>query len=98
MGYYPPRVLVADARRLGVKILPLDINESFDNYTVEDGVIRVSFKQLKGMSEEALESILSARKEGKFTSLRDFVLTTNATQPTIALGGDSSVVLKCNLK
>jgi len=83
MGYYPPRVLVADARRLGVKILPLDINESFDNYTVEDGAIRVSFRQLKGMSEEALESILSARKEGKFTSLRDFALMTNATQPII---------------
>ena len=83
MGYYPPRVLVADARRLGVKILPLDINESLGNYTIEDEAIRVSFRQLKGMSEEALESILSARKEDRFTSLRDFVLRTSASQPVV---------------
>ncbi|GAH94501.1 unnamed protein product, partial [marine sediment metagenome] len=59
MGYYPSRVLVADARRSGVSILPLDVNCSSGSYTVENGAIRVSLRQLKGMSEEALESILS---------------------------------------
>jgi len=83
MGYYPPRVLVADAKRFGVEILPPDINNSFDYYTVENGTIRVSLKQLKGMSEEALKSILSARADGKFTSLRDFVLRTNVSQLTL---------------
>jgi len=83
MGYYPSRVLMADARRLGVKMLPLDINESFDNYTVEDGAIRVSLRQLKGMSKEALESILSERAKSEFTSLRDFVLRANTSQPII---------------
>jgi len=83
MGYYPPRVLVADAKRFGIKILPLDINSSFDRYTVEDGAIRVSLKQLKGMSKEALQSILSERAKGKFTSLRDFVLRTNVSQPIL---------------
>ena len=83
MGYYPPDVLVADARRSGIEILPLDINKSFDNYAVEDRAIRVSLKQLKGMSEEALESILSERVKGKFTSLRDFALRTNTSQPIL---------------
>jgi len=83
MGYYPPRVLVADARRHGVKILPLDVNHSFDNYTVEGEAIRISFRQLKGMSAEALESILSERAKGKFTSLRDFILRTNTSQSII---------------
>ncbi|MBA7508037.1 DNA polymerase III subunit alpha [subsurface metagenome] len=83
MGYYPSRVLVADARRSGVNILPLDVNSSSGSYTVEDGAIRVSLRQLKGMSEEALESILSERAKGKFTSLRDFVLRTNTSQPII---------------
>jgi len=80
MGYYPPRVLVAAAKRFGVEILPPDINNSFDCYTVENGAIRVSLKQLKGVSEGALESILSARADGKFISLRDFVLRTNVSQ------------------
>jgi error-prone DNA polymerase len=81
MGYYPPRVLVAEARRSGVKILPPDVNHSDGHYTVEDGAIRVSLKQLKGMSEDALDSILSARMRGLFTSSRDFVLRTNVSQP-----------------
>jgi len=83
MGYYPPRVLVADARRHGVKILPLDINNSFDNYMVEGKAIRIGFRQLKGISGEAIVSILSERAGGKFTSLRDFALRTITSQPTI---------------
>ncbi|MBA7470959.1 DNA polymerase III subunit alpha [subsurface metagenome] len=83
MGYYPPRVLVAEAKRFGVDVLPPDINNSFNNYTVEEGAIRVSLKQLKGMSEEALESILSTRAKDRFISLRDFVLQTEVSQPIL---------------
>jgi len=104
MGYYPPRVLVADARRLGVKILPLDINNSYENYVVEGNAIRVSLRQLKGMSEEALKSILSERGKGRFTSLKDFVLRTNTSQPIVenlvrvgafdSLGGRNQLLLQ----
>jgi len=80
MGYYPPRVLVADAKRFGVKVLPPDINRSSNCYTVEDNAIRVSLTQLKGMSEEALESILSTRAKSEFNSLRNFVLRTDVNQ------------------
>jgi error-prone DNA polymerase len=83
MGYYPPRVLIADARRFGVKVLPIDINKSGADYTVEDGALRVSLRQLKGMSDEALGSILSARKTGGFTSLSDFVFRTNVSKNII---------------
>ncbi|MFF5790940.1 DNA polymerase III subunit alpha [Paeniglutamicibacter sp. NPDC012692] len=34
-GMYPKRLLVAEARRMGIKILPLDINRSADGYRVE---------------------------------------------------------------
>ncbi len=77
MGYYPPRVLVAEAKRCGIEVLPPDINKSFQHYTVEEGAIRIGLKQLKGMSQGALESILSERAKDKFISLRDFVLRTN---------------------
>jgi len=81
MGYYTPNVLVADARRFGIKILPLDVNESFDCYTVQDGAIRIGFCQLKGMTHEAMNSILKERLKDRFSSLRDFVLRTNISQP-----------------
>ncbi len=80
MGYYPPHVLVAEAKRSGVKVLPPDINKSSDRYTGDGGAIRVSLAQLKGISNGALESILTQRAEGRFTSLRDFVLRTGVSQ------------------
>ena len=83
MGYYPARVLIADARRAGVKILPIDINSSAADYTVEDGAIRVSLRQLKGMPEEAVQSIISARENGYFTSLSDFLRRINIGQNII---------------
>ncbi|MFO8143722.1 MAG: OB-fold nucleic acid binding domain-containing protein, partial [Dehalococcoidales bacterium] len=83
MGYYPPRVLLADARRCGVKILPVDINSSGGDYTVEDGAIRVGLRQLKGISEEAISSITSGREAGEFTSLSDLVLRTSINRNTV---------------
>ncbi|KAA0976429.1 DNA polymerase III subunit alpha [Paeniglutamicibacter gangotriensis] len=40
-GMYPKRLLVAEARRMGIKILPLDINRSAPGYKVEklDGLL-----------------------------------------------------------
>ncbi|HEY49155.1 MAG TPA: DNA polymerase III subunit alpha, partial [Dehalococcoidia bacterium] len=83
MGYYPPRVLVAEAQRCGVGMLPLDINRSSDHFTVENGAIRVSLKQLKGISDEAVKSILTERKRREFTSLRDFIIRTCVSRPTV---------------
>ncbi|MFC1920183.1 DNA polymerase III subunit alpha [Chloroflexota bacterium] len=83
MGYYPARVLAAEAKRSGVEILPPDINMSSGNFTVENGAIRVSLRQMKGMHEEAVESILAAREKRRFTSLRDFVLRTDVSQNII---------------
>jgi len=81
MGYYPPRVLVAEARRSGVEILPPDINHSLDFFSVENDAIRISLAQIKGMSEMGLISILCARKNGNFNSLRDFMSRTEVSQP-----------------
>ena len=83
MGYYPPHVLVAEARRCGVEIMPPDINRSSDRYTGGGGAIRVGLAQLKGMSNRALQSILAQRVEGRFTSLRDFVLRTGVGQSIV---------------
>jgi len=83
MGYYPPRVLAAEARRCGVAILPPDINKSCDLYTVEGDAIRVSLSQVKGISNEAVASIIHRRGEAGFTSLWDLVLRVEASQPVI---------------
>jgi error-prone DNA polymerase len=83
MGYYPPRVLAAEARRCGAAILPPDVNKSTDLYTVEGDAIRVSLSQVKGISSEAVASLIQRRGKAGFTSLRDFVLRAEAGQPVI---------------
>jgi error-prone DNA polymerase len=83
MGYYPPRVLTADAKRFGVKILPPDVNRSLDCYSVEKKAIRISLTQIKGIAAETVRSILHERAKAKFTSLRDFALRTNTGYPML---------------
>ncbi|MFA5078822.1 MAG: OB-fold nucleic acid binding domain-containing protein, partial [Dehalococcoidia bacterium] len=81
MGYYPPRVLAAEARRSGASVLPPDVNKSSALYTAEGDSIRVSLCQVKGISSEAVCSIISQRSRRRFNSLRDFVLRVDASQP-----------------
>jgi error-prone DNA polymerase len=83
MGFYPPWVVLNEAKRCGVEVLPPDINRSMARYSVEDGRIRVGLAHLKGMSERAMLSILEARKQGPFRSLRDFCERTNVPRPII---------------
>lgn len=83
-GMYPPRVILNDARRRGVQILPVDINRSEDRYTVENGSIRLPLAQIAGMSRQAVRAILRARETGgPFTSLRDFCRRVQVERPIL---------------
>lgn len=74
MGFYPPAILCGEARRRGIKILPVDVNCSQADFETEGmGRIRTGFKQVKGISREAVTTIVAARKEGLFRDLPDFL-------------------------
>jgi error-prone DNA polymerase len=73
-GYYSTFGYLSEARRMGLKILPPDINQSEIKYTGKDRDIRVGFMQLKDLSQEAMELIIQERsKHGPFISLEDFL-------------------------
>ncbi len=82
MGFYPPHTLLVEARRRGVRVLPLDINESEAEYTAGDGWLRVGLKQVKGISEAEVEGIVAARSERAFESLADFLSRVPVRQDT----------------
>lgn len=73
MGYYPPRVLLMEARAQGIRVLPPDVNCSFSHYTAEGAAIRVGLAQIRSMTAEAIKSILAERSRRRFSSLEDFV-------------------------
>jgi error-prone DNA polymerase len=72
MGFYHPHVLVEDAKRHGVKILPVDINKSYVRCTVEGGALRLGFNYVHGVGDKALEVLEEAQLKGPVASLEEF--------------------------
>jgi error-prone DNA polymerase len=88
-GMYPKRLLVAEARRLGIPILPLDINKSKAQYCVErieEGQdtgklgIRLSLAGIYGLSGAELRRIVAAQP---FDSLADLRARARLSKPNI---------------
>ena len=68
-----------ECKRMGLKVLGPDINESKDGFSVnENGEIRFGFTGLKGVGEAAIENIIDERKKGgRFLNIFDFVKRVN---------------------
>ena len=88
-GMYPKRLLVAEARRLGIPILPLDINLSKGEYRVErirQGTdagklgIRLSLKGIYGLSSTELKRIVAGQP---YDSLADLRARSRLSKPSI---------------
>ncbi|MEB2284071.1 MAG: DNA polymerase III subunit alpha [Polyangiaceae bacterium UTPRO1] len=64
---------IAECRSHGIAILPPDINESGEKFTVTDRGIRFGLGAVKGVGSKAIEIICKARDEGgPFKDLADF--------------------------
>ncbi|MFC1569686.1 DNA polymerase III subunit alpha [bacterium] len=72
-GYYSTFAYINEARRMGLRILPPDINASDKQYIGCEKHIRIGLMQLKGLKASALESVLTHRKDnGPYLSFDDF--------------------------
>jgi error-prone DNA polymerase len=59
------------------------VNHPCNHYQVENGAIRISLAQVKGITSQTLSSIIREREKGPFTSLLDFVMRIEASRPEI---------------
>ncbi len=59
---------IADCRARGTRILPPDVNQSGEDFTVDGGDIRFGLGAVRGVGGKAIETILAARTT-PFTSL-----------------------------
>ncbi|HEX2639834.1 MAG TPA: DNA polymerase III subunit alpha, partial [Pyrinomonadaceae bacterium] len=62
-----------ELRSIGMKLLPPDVNESDDGFTPLDDAVRFGLTAIKGIGAASVASIVAARKDGRFTSVFDFV-------------------------
>ena len=73
-GYYSTFAYVSEARRMGLRVLPPDVNASGRAYAGREREIRVGLMQLKGLSAAALDALLVERERGgAFASLEDLL-------------------------
>ncbi len=71
MGFWSPAVLVHDAQRHGVDVLPVDVNHSEVRCTLENGGIRLGLRTVKGFGEVEAARMMDAREGRAFVNLRD---------------------------
>ncbi|HKG27464.1 MAG TPA: hypothetical protein VKB09_17565, partial [Thermomicrobiales bacterium] len=93
MGFYPPHVLINDAKRHKLRVLSPDINLSGVRCSLDGGNgIRIGLGYVKELGEEPAQRIVLEREaNGEYRSLADFVrrvaLPTAAVENLIAVGG-----------
>jgi len=65
---------IAEAKRMGLKVVNPSINRSEKGYIIgnKENEIVFGFMSLKGVGEQAVDIILEERKKGKFRSFLDF--------------------------
>ncbi len=82
-GLYPQRVLLNEAKRYAIKILPPDINESEGKFSLKNGALRVGLSCIREMGPSSLKEILKKRKDQRFSSLEDFRLRVKIEKPLL---------------
>ena len=75
MGFYPPHVIVNDAKRHRVRVRPPDVNISEVRCTVEQKtIVRIGLNYIAQLSEDAARRIVDERtRHGHFRSLADLI-------------------------
>jgi error-prone DNA polymerase len=70
-GMYPKRLIVDEARQMGITIAPIDVNASDSVYRVEDhgNAIRIALATVSGISDAEVQSIIAGRP---YIDLNDF--------------------------
>ncbi|WP_166503516.1 DNA polymerase III subunit alpha [Modestobacter italicus] len=67
-------VYLAECRRMGIKVLPPDVNESSWDFTAVGGDIRFGMASVRNVGHNVVDSIVRAREEkGAFKDFADFM-------------------------
>ncbi len=65
---------LGECRRMGIKVLPPDVNDSIGQFAAVGTDIRFGLSAIRNVGHQVVEDIVRARAEnGRFTSFRDFM-------------------------
>jgi error-prone DNA polymerase len=85
MGFYSPRVVLNEARRVGLRVRPPDIRLSEEGISVEENgeALRIGLKYCKGLSLVATSSLLAERDKRPFASVSDLYQRTSVERDSL---------------
>ena len=72
-GFYSTFAYVSEARRMGVKILPPDVNNSDILWKGSAGIVRTGLSSVKNVSSETCKRIVSGCKEKPYNDIVNFL-------------------------
>ncbi len=87
-GMYPKRLILDDARQLGIAVLGLDVNASEATYTVEKVPdrgygIRIALAEVRGINDGEVARVVGARRAAPYASLTDFWQRARISRPVV---------------
>ena len=94
MGFYAPHTLIWDAHRHGVRVLPVDVNASAWDCTLESSALRLGFTLVRGLGPRAREVLERERVRGPYRSLADFVRRTGLDRDAVELLAEVGAFLR----
>jgi len=80
MGFYAPAILIKDAQRHGLRVLPVDVTQSQWECMVEWGrpgdlpYLRLGLRYARGLREESARALVRARAVRPFSSIDDLAV------------------------
>ncbi|MGA0059302.1 MAG: error-prone DNA polymerase [Planctomycetota bacterium] len=103
MGFYSVATIVEDAKRHGLRVLPIDVTASAWDCTLEgqrdeDGcfALRIGLRWIKGMSEADGQRIVAVRAERPFEDLADFTRRTRLDARRLQALGEAGAFSSLN--
>jgi error-prone DNA polymerase len=72
-GYYSTFAYISECRRMGLEILPPDVNAASIPYTGCNGAVRTGLMQVQKMKEASREAVVEGRRSGPYRSLEEFL-------------------------
>ncbi len=67
------RSYIADAGKLGVRVLPPDVNESEEDFSVKNGAIRFGLMAIRNVGRPVAEAIVRERRNGSYRTFDGFL-------------------------
>lgn len=71
MGFYSPATIVGEMQRKGIEVLPVDVNWSAWEWTIQGKAVRAGLKSVRGLGDAHRESWEEARKQGPWQGVTD---------------------------